>query len=365
MTQTPDGRLLVCEQNGLIKVIKNDAVLPTPFASIPVQAFQERGLDGIALDPGFATNGYVYIYYTATTPTFHNRLSRLTARGDTAVPGSEVVLLDLPTLGESGWHSGGAMGFGPDGMLYLCVGENNIARNSQSLLTPFGKVLRLNRDGTIPQDNPFYTVTTGINRAIWALGLRNPFSAAFQPGTGRFFINDVGEALFEEVNEGLRGANYGWPVYQGYSTNPGVPKPRVCLRAPARSREQRDHRRHVLQPADEPVPRAIHRQIFLHGWLRREDVDARPRHARGRGIRIEPPPRRALRAHRAGWEPLLRGPRRAVGLPHPVFGNPRAADWHTARERARVRRSIRQLFHGRLRFKPARIPVGAQEPGLA
>ena len=225
MTQTPDGRLLVCEQNGLIKVIKNDAVLPTPFASIPVQAFQERGLDGIALDPGFATNGYVYIYYTATTPTFHNRLSRLTARGDTAVPGSEVVLLDLPTLGESGWHSGGAMGFGPDGMLYLCVGENNIATNSQSLLTPFGKVLRLNRDGTIPQDNPFYTVTTGINRAIWALGLRNPFSAAFQPGTGRLFINDVGEALFEEVNEGLRGANYGWPVYQGYSTNPAFQSP--------------------------------------------------------------------------------------------------------------------------------------------
>ncbi|GDY20392.1 hypothetical protein LBMAG56_17370 [Verrucomicrobiota bacterium] len=219
MVQAPDGRIFVCEQGGYVKLIKNDAVLATPFLSVDAQAYQERGLVGITLDPDFVTNQFVYIYYTAKTPTFHNRLSRFTANGDVVVPGSEVILLDLPTLGESGWHNGGALNFGPDGKLYLAVGENNIPANSQSLQTPLGKILRLNADGTIPTDNPFYNSTSGINKAIWAMGLRNPFTATFQPGTGRLFINDVGEGAFEEINDGSRGANYGWPTYQGYSTD--------------------------------------------------------------------------------------------------------------------------------------------------
>ena len=219
MVQAPDGRIFVCEQAGYVKLIKDDAVLATPFLSVDAQAYQERGLVGITLDPGFVTNQFVYIYYTAKTPTFHNRLSRFTANGDVVVPGSEVILLDLPTLGESGWHNGGALNFGPDGKLYLAVGENNVPANSQSLQTPFGKVLRINSDASIPTDNPFYNVTSGINKAIWAMGLRNPFTATFQPGTGRYFINDVGEGAFEEINDGSRGANYGWPTYQGYSTD--------------------------------------------------------------------------------------------------------------------------------------------------
>ena len=225
MVQAPDGRIFVCEQAGLIKVVKNDALLPIPFMSVDAQAYQERGLVGITLDPGFATNQFVYIYYTAKTPTFHNRLSRFTANGDVVVPGSELILLDLPTLGESGWHNGGSLNFGPDGKLYLGVGENNIAANSQSFQTPLGKILRLNADGSIPTDNPFFNTTSGINKAIWALGLRNPFTAAFQPGTGRYFINDVGEALHEEINDGSRGANYGWPTYQGYSADPRFQSP--------------------------------------------------------------------------------------------------------------------------------------------
>ena len=219
MVQAPDGRIFVCEQAGYVKLIKNDVVLATPFLSVDAQAYQERGLVGITLDPNFATNQFVYIYYTAKTPTFHNRLSRFTANGDVVVPGSEVILLDLPTLGESGWHNGGALNFGPDGKLYLAVGENNIPAHAQSLQTPLGKILRLNADGTIPTDNPFYNSTSGINKAIWAMGLRNPFTATFQPGTGRYFVNDVGEGAFEEINDGSRGANYGWPTYQGYSTD--------------------------------------------------------------------------------------------------------------------------------------------------
>ena len=220
MVQAPDGRIFVCEQAGNVKIIRNDAVLPTLFLSLDAQAYQERGLVGITLAPDFATNQFVYIYYTAKTPTFHNRLSRFTANGDVAVPGSEVILQELPTLGESGWHNGGALNFGPDGKLYLGVGENNIPANSQSLATPLGKMLRFNSDGSIPTDNPFYNTTIGLNKAIWALGLRNPFTATFQPGTGRFFIDDVGENLFEEINDGASGANYGWPTYQGYSADP-------------------------------------------------------------------------------------------------------------------------------------------------
>src|SRR5207237_4089046 len=106
---------------------------------------------------------------------------------------------------------GGATQFGPDGKLYLSVGDHQDSAQPQSLSSLLGKILRLNSDGTIPSDNPFYNQTTGSNRAIWAYGLRNPFSSAFQPGTGRFFINDVGENANEEIDLGARGANYGWP----------------------------------------------------------------------------------------------------------------------------------------------------------
>src|SRR5262249_34853158 len=143
--------------------------------------------------PGFATNQFVYVYYTAFTPYLHNRISRFTAAGDVVVPGSEQIVLDLDPLRDAFIHNGGALHFGPDGMLYAGVGENGRPVNSQSFTNLLGKILRFSSDGTIPADNPFYFTATGPNRAIWALGLRNPFSFAFQPGTGRMLINDVGE----------------------------------------------------------------------------------------------------------------------------------------------------------------------------
>ncbi len=95
------------------------------------------------------------------------------------------------------------------------MGDNATGSNAQSMSTPFGKMLRFNDDGTIPTDNPFYGTTTGVNRSIWALGLRNPFTFGFQPGTGRMFINDVGQGTWEEINDGAAGANYGWPAEEG------------------------------------------------------------------------------------------------------------------------------------------------------
>jgi glucose/arabinose dehydrogenase len=225
MQIAPDGRLFVCEQGGSLRVIKNGLLLFTPFVTLTVSSVGERGLLGVALDPAFATNQFVYVYYTATTPTIHNRISRFTANGDVAVPGSEFVLLDLPDLGSTS-HNGGALNFGPDGKLYAAVGENAVPSNAQSLNTVLGKMLRLNRDGTIPADNPFFGSTVGQNRAIWALGLRNPFTFGIERDSGRMFINDVGQNTFEEINEGIRGANYGWPDTEGPTTNPNFTTPR-------------------------------------------------------------------------------------------------------------------------------------------
>ncbi|HKV33776.1 MAG TPA: Calx-beta domain-containing protein, partial [Pyrinomonadaceae bacterium] len=228
----PDGRVFVCQQTGQLRVIKNGAVLPTPFLTLTVNSFGERGLLGVAFDPDYATNRFVYVYYTAQTPTIHNRVSRFTADAaneDVVVAGSEVAILDLENLGADN-HNGGAIHFGPDGKLYIATGENAATSNSQSLANRLGKILRINSDGSIPDDNPtsFPNITgspTGLNRAIWAVGLRNPFTFSFQPGTGRMHINDVGQGTWEEVNVGTAGANFGWPTCEGACGTAGMTNP--------------------------------------------------------------------------------------------------------------------------------------------
>jgi glucose/arabinose dehydrogenase len=219
MQFAPDGRLFVCEQGGPLRVIKSGSLLSTPFLTVTVSSSGERGLLGVAFDPDFAVNQFVYLYYTATTPAIHNRVSRFTANGDVAAAGSEVVLLDLENLSATN-HNGGALAFGPDDKLYVAIGENAVASNAQTLGTRLGKILRVKRDGSIPADNPF-TTAPGLNRAIWALGLRNPFTFAFNPAGTSMFINDVGEGSQEEINEGRAGANYGWPDTEG-PTNSGA-----------------------------------------------------------------------------------------------------------------------------------------------
>jgi glucose/arabinose dehydrogenase len=220
MAFAPDGRLFVCLQGGQVRVIENGTLLATPFVSITVDGSGERGLLGLAFDPSFATNHYVYIYYTATTPSTHNRVSRFVANGNVAIAGSETVILDLDNLSSATNHNGGAMHFGIDGRLYIGVGENATRANAQSLNNLLGKILRINADGTIPTDNPFYAQATGRNRAIWALGLRNPYTFAVQPLSGRMLIDDVGENSYEEINDGFAGFNYGWPDSEGPTTNP-------------------------------------------------------------------------------------------------------------------------------------------------
>ena len=239
MQFAPDGRLFVAQQGGALRVIKNGALLSTPFLTLTVDSSGERGLLGVAFDPNFASNQYVYVYYTVPASpgvTVHNRISRFTANGDVAVLGSEFIVVDLDDLSATN-HNGGAINFGPDGKLYVAIGENAVTSFSQSLTTRHGKMLRLNADGSIPTDNPtsfpgIAGTTSGIYRSIWAVGLRNPFTFAFNPGgTPAMFINDVGSGSWEEVNNGLAGANFGWPDTEGDfdpAVRPAFSRPRYA-----------------------------------------------------------------------------------------------------------------------------------------
>ena len=222
MALAPDGRIFVCQQGGALRVIKNGVLLATPFLTVPVDSSGERGLLGVAFDPNFVSNQLVYIYYTATTPTIHNRISRFTASGDVALAGSETIIMDLPNLSSATNHNGGAIHFGPDGLLYVAVGDNANGANAQTLNTRLGKMLRITSTGGIPTNNPFFNTAIGDNRSIWALGVRNPFTFSFQGGTGRMFINDVGQNVWEEINDGIAGSNYGWPNCEGFCNPPNA-----------------------------------------------------------------------------------------------------------------------------------------------
>ena len=216
--QAPDGRLLVAQQGGALRVVKNGALLPTAFLTLPVDQSGERGLLGVALHPNYVSNGFVYLYHTTTDGVIHNRISRFTASAanpDLVQPGSELRLVDLPALSNATNHNGGALHFGIDGKLYVGVGDNASPARAPDLGDPLGKLLRFNDDGSIPTDNPHYATQTGLARAIWARGLRNPFTFAVQPGSGRIHINDVGQNTWEEVNVGAPGADYGWPASEG------------------------------------------------------------------------------------------------------------------------------------------------------
>jgi glucose/arabinose dehydrogenase len=219
MSFAPDGKLFVCRQDGHLQLIKGTTV--STFLSLPVDNQFERGLLGVAIDPNWATDKWVYVYYTVvdSSTASHNRVARYKASAsnpDVADTSTRQILLELPKLGAV-YHNGGALNFGHDGKLYIAVGDNKTGSPARSTTSLLGKILRINKDGTIPTDNPFYASTTGNFRAIWQKGLRNPFTFAFDPVSGRMHINDVGESTYEEINVGGKGTDYGWPDTEGTS----------------------------------------------------------------------------------------------------------------------------------------------------
>jgi putative heme-binding domain-containing protein len=214
----PDGRVLVCEQPGTLRLIVDDQLLPDPILKLPVELNWERGLIGVTVDPSFADNGFVYVCWVAKEPYTHHRISRFTMSGNVIDPSTERLLLEGDDQSKMGGnvpagHQGGALHFGPDGKLYIALGEQTSGSPAQKLDTLLGKILRINADGSIPDDNPFLKQTTGKYQSIWAYGLRNTFTFAFEPGTSRPWLNDVG-GNFEEINIGEAGKNYGWPVIE-------------------------------------------------------------------------------------------------------------------------------------------------------
>ena len=230
----PDGRLLLAQQNGKLFVIENGAKVATPALDLSARlsTVGERGLLGVTLDPNFTANGYVYVYYTRADP-LNNRVSRFTMAGNAIDPATELVLADLDPLSAASNHNGGALHFAADGTLLVATGENANPPSAQSLATRHGKILRYNRDGTIPADNPTHFdgvagTPSGVNRAIYAVGFRNPFTFAVQPGTGAVFVNDVGQSTTEEVDRLAPGKNYGWPATEGDfdpAANPNFTRP--------------------------------------------------------------------------------------------------------------------------------------------
>jgi glucose/arabinose dehydrogenase len=246
---TPDGRLLITTQGGAIRVVQGGSLLGTPALTIPsgqICTNSERGLLGIAAHPQFAANNFVYVYYTANISGVgcRNRVSRFTLPPSNVIsPGSELVIIDR-IHSTAGNHNGGDVKFGKDGFLYVsvgdggcdyagdsgCAGANDAARDRHVLI---GKILRVTDSGGIPASNPFQGAGTArcnvtgstsagtICQETFAWGLRNPFRMNFDPNAAgtRFFINDVGQNVWEEVDLGQSGADYGWNCREGAHVN--------------------------------------------------------------------------------------------------------------------------------------------------
>lgn len=215
-----DGRIFILERLGNVRIYKNGQLLANPFVNLPSTNFGDKGLLGIAFDPDFANNKWIYFYYSGTDSL--NRVVRFDASGDIATNGP-VALYQTNTASPQ-YHVGGTIRFGNDGKLYISIGDNGTPSNSQSLANPFGKILRLNKDGTIPPDNPFVG-QSGKLAEIWAYGLRNPFRFQFDTLIGGLYEGDVGQDTWEEVNLIQKGNNYGWPTCEGSCSVSGMTNP--------------------------------------------------------------------------------------------------------------------------------------------
>jgi glucose/arabinose dehydrogenase len=207
MAFAPDGRLFFTEKDtGAVRIIQDGRLLPDPFATFPVTEGGETGLLGIAIDPNFPTQPWVY-FTLSYKPTDMNRLLRAKAEGN----GTRQVepVRDLLSA-QAGYHNGGDIAFGPDGKLYVTVGEVHDETRAQDPNDIGGKILRLNPDGTVPDDNPL-----GTDNPAYSMGHRNSFGICFDPATGDLWETENGPDSHDEVNRIEAGGNYGWPDQLG------------------------------------------------------------------------------------------------------------------------------------------------------
>lgn len=205
-----DGRVFFTEKRGAIRIYKGGKLLPAPFVDISgkVDATMEKGMLGLALDPDFTANGFVYAFYVDKNHSGY--VLRWTAQGDAAATGSEKLIFDAGVTGDGNFHHGGDIAFGADGKLYLTRGNRQDVATSKETTSLFGKLLRFNKDGSIPDDNPNYATNQGNARAVYAWGLRNPQSLALDPAKGRMTFLDISDATVDdEIDLVQKGAHYG------------------------------------------------------------------------------------------------------------------------------------------------------------
>jgi len=249
---TPDGRMLITTDAGMLRVVENGSLLTRPALDLSSKICSggERGMMGVAVDPNFSSNNYIYVFWTfnkygqcpvGTDQTPVNRVSRYQLGGTSrVVAGSAKVLVDnMPSPATN--HNSGDLHFGANELLYISVGDGGCTigdpnaceganTNSRRLDIPNGKILRVTRNGKVPSSNPFVSAT-GARRCTapsgvepgngpcvetYASGLRNPFRFAIYPGTNRVFANDVGQSTWEEINRIAPGEDYGWNIREGF-----------------------------------------------------------------------------------------------------------------------------------------------------
>jgi glucose/arabinose dehydrogenase len=227
------GRLFILEKYGAIRIFENGQLLDQTFLNIDDRVndgSNEMGLLGLAFHPNYEQNGYFYVNYTGEGG--DTRISRFTASGNTADPNSEQVLMVINQPFPN--HNGGAVAFGPDGYLYLGLGDGGAAgdpqKNGQNTNTLLGSILRIDVNNgnpySIPADNPF-------GNEVWAYGLRNPWRISFDGLTGDLWIGDVGQGAWEEIDflsaGAPAGANFGWSIMEGSYGYDGEPQPNLLL----------------------------------------------------------------------------------------------------------------------------------------
>lgn len=234
------GRIFVVEQSGLIRIIEEGSVRPIPFLDIRARVgdeSNEQGLLGVAFHPQYTMNGYFYVNYTDTSGDTVIARYRVSADANIADPGTELRLLQVKQPYSN--HNGGGLAFGPDGYLYIGLGDGGAAadpqENAQNTQVFLGKLLRIDVDRgspyAIPQDNPF--ASGGGLPEVWAYGLRNPWRFSFDTLTGDLYIADVGQQKWEEIDflldGSLGGANFGWDIYEGAHLFLGAEEPSISV----------------------------------------------------------------------------------------------------------------------------------------
>lgn len=222
---TPDGRMLINERPGRVRVVVNGQLRPEPLYKVPdVETSGESGLMGLALHPQFSANHFLYLSYAYAG----DRVRVVRFREDgTTLQDRKVIIENIPA---AQYHAGCRIRFGPDGKLYITTGDATERSLAQKLDSLAGKTLRLNDDGTVPADNPFVG-QPNARPEIWSLGHRNAQGMDWQPGSNLMFQTEHGPSGFDgpgggdEVNIVERGKNYGWPIVHHTDTRPGFESP--------------------------------------------------------------------------------------------------------------------------------------------